>query len=207
MITVERTVLILLAAGRSERFGDVGSKLDEPFLNRPVGLHVVIALEDMPFLDRVAITGGAKIDYAAHGFAVIANDDPAQGMARSVRLGVEAAQRAGADAVLIALADMPRVTASHIYRMLDVADSLDAVVASSDGCDPKPPAIFGRERFEFLLTLEGDAGARDLVKAGRHVVTTPAELIDVDTPEELERLRELVHAPEAITRGAARRWD
>ncbi|RZL57269.1 MAG: nucleotidyltransferase family protein, partial [Sphingomonas sp.] len=31
-------------------------------------------------------------------------------------------------------------------------------------------------------------------------VTTPAELIDVDTPEELERLRELVHAPEAHTR-------
>ena len=32
MIAVEDTVLVLLAAGRSERFGDVGSKLDQPFL-------------------------------------------------------------------------------------------------------------------------------------------------------------------------------
>ena len=90
--------------------------------------------------------------------------------------------------------------------MLDAADATDAVVASSDGVAPKPPAIFGRERFDFLLTLDGDAGARDLVKAGRHVVTNAAELIDVDTPEELEQLRALVHAPEAtFTRGIAHR--
>ena len=60
--------------------------------------------------------------------------------------------------------------------------------------------MFGRSRFGFLKTLDGDSGARDLVRAGRHVVTAPAELIDVDTPAELEALRLLVHAPEAITR-------
>jgi len=201
MIAVERSVLVLLAAGRSTRFGDVGSKLDEQFLARPLGLHVAVALEDMPFRERVAIVNTCKLDYARHGFRVIRNETPHSDMASSVRLGVERAKDCDADAVLLALADMPRVTATHIYRIFDAADSSDAVVASSDGVKPKPPALFGRDRFDELLALAGNQGARDMIRAGRHVVTTPAELIDVDTPEELEQLRALVHAPEARTRG------
>lgn len=200
MIAAEDCVLVLLAAGRSLRMGDVGRKLDEPFLGRPLGLHVAVALEDIPFMERVAVVGRADCDYAAHGFTIVRNDDPALGMGRSVALGVDCARARGAKAVVVALADMPRVTASHIYTLLDAADGEDAVVASSDGRSPKPPAVFGRARFDTLLTLEGDAGARDMVRAGKHVVTNPAELIDVDTPEELERLRALVNAPEAYTR-------
>ena len=200
MIAAEDCVLVLLAAGRSQRMGDIGSKLDEPFLGRPLGLHVVVALEDMPFMERVAVTGRANCDYAAHGFTIVQNDDPELGMGRSVALGVDCARARGAKAVVMALADMPRVTATHIYTLLDAVDAEDAVVASSDGRSPRPPAVFGRAQFDTLLRLDGDAGARDLIRAGKHVVTTPAELIDVDTPEELERLRELVHAPEAYTR-------
>ena len=198
MIAVERTVLLLLAAGRSQRFGDIGSKLDQDFLGKPLGLHVAVALEDMPFLERIAIVDGAKLDYARFGFSPIVNEDAASGMAGSVRLGVEAARSRGADAVLIALADMPRVTTAHIYRMFERSGGGETVVASSDGCDPKPPALFGRDRYDFLLALDGEHGARDLVRAGRHVVTTPAELIDVDTPEDLETLRALVNAPKAM---------
>lgn len=197
MIKVERSVLVLLAAGRSTRFGDIGSKLDEQFLARPLGLHVAVALEDMPFKERIAIIDGCKLDYTQYGFNVIRNEAPHSDMASSVRLGVGQAKAHDAEAVLLALADMPRVTATHIYRMFDAADAPDAVVASSDGVKPKPPALFGRDRFDQLLALAGNQGARDMIRAGRHVVATPAELIDVDTPEELEQLRALVHAPEA----------
>lgn len=197
MIRVEDTVLVLLAAGKSSRFGDA-NKLEQAFLHKPVGLHVVTALEDMPFRERLVVTDACSLDFAGHGFTVLHNDDVDRGMAHSVHLGVACAKERGAEAVLIALADMPRVTAAHIYRLLDAADSPDAVVVSSDGADPMPPGVFGKDRFDFLMTLEGDKGARDLVRAGRHVVTTPAELIDIDTPEDLERLRQLVHAPERL---------
>ncbi|WP_333922876.1 hypothetical protein [Sphingomonas sp. LR59] len=44
------------------------------------------------------------------------------------------------------------------------------------------------------------------MKAGRHVVTAPAELIDIDTPEDLDRLQALVRDPKAaITRALTRR--
>lgn len=192
MITVENTALVLLAAGRSARYGDVGSKLDEDFLGKPLGVHVAVTLEDMPFLARAAVVDRCRIDYAAHGFEMIRNAEAAEGIASSVRLGVEFARRHDAAAVMFALADMPRVTAAHVYRMFDVADNPTCVVASSDGKQTKPPGIFGRDRFDFLMSLRGDQGARDLVKGGRHVVTSPAELIDVDTRQELEELRALV---------------
>ncbi|KQN91116.1 MobA [Sphingomonas sp. Leaf231] len=202
MIAVEDTVLILLAAGRSERFGDVASKLDQPFLSRPLGLHVAVALEDMPFRERIVVVDGCTIDYAAHNFTVVHNDAPDRDMASSVRMGVDCARAHDARAVVIALGDMPRVTAAHIYRLFDAAKDLDdqAVVASSDGTTPRPPVLIGRGRFDEILAITGDQGARDMIQAGRHVVANAAELIDVDTPADLERLRELVHAPEALTR-------
>jgi molybdenum cofactor cytidylyltransferase len=208
VIAAEDVVLVLLAAGKSARFGDIGSKLDAPFLTRPLGLHVAVALAAIPFRERVTVVSPrCAIDYAPHGFHVVNNDDAVGDMASSVRLGVACAQARGAKAVLLALADMPRVTASHVYRLLDAADSADAVVASSDGVGPKPPALFAQAHFATLCALTGDQGARDLIRAGRHVVTNAAELIDVDTPEELERLRELVHAPEALTLPGTRRHD
>jgi molybdenum cofactor cytidylyltransferase len=51
-----------------------------------------------------------------------------------------------------------------------------------------PPALFGEAHFDVLEALTGDEGARKLVMGGRHVVTSPAELVDIDTPEQLEAL-------------------
>lgn len=189
MLTPERTALILLAAGRSLRFD--GDKLSEPFLDKPLAYHVVTALENVPFLTRIAVVSDTRLDFAALGYQVEENPDPSLGQARSLCHGVTVAKEAGADAVLVALADMPRVTAAHIYRMFDAADGADTIVASSDGVQPRPPALFGKGRFDELLDLEGDEGARQLIQRGHHVVTSPAELVDVDTRHDLEELRQL----------------
>lgn len=202
MIDVEDTVLILLAAGQSERFGD-RNKLEVDFLGKPVGFHVATALEAMPFRERIVVIDGCSLDYTGYDFTVLHNEDASTGMSGSVRIGIACAKERGAKAVVIALADMPRVTAAHIYRLLDALDETHDVVVSSDGSDPMPPGAFASSRFDALLELKGDQGARDMVKAGRHVVTSPAELIDIDTPEDLDRLRDLVHAPERTNQGGS----
>ncbi|KQT31210.1 MobA [Sphingomonas sp. Leaf412] len=190
MIAAGGVALVVLAAGRSARMGDAGSKLAQPLLARPLGLHVAIALEGLSFARRCAIVApGSTLDYAGHGFDTVVNDDPVRDLSSSVRLGAAYAVYRGARAMLIALADMPRITAAHVLRLLDAAEGDGAVVASSDGQKPSPPALFGRAHFETLAALTGDEGARDLIRAGRHVVTNAAELVDVDTPEELARLR------------------
>lgn len=189
MIEPEKTVLILLAAGHSRRFH--GDKLSERFLDKPLAFHVVTALEAVPFLARVAVVSDTALDFGTLGYEVVENPDPSLGQARSVCHGVQRAKELGAEAVLIALADMPRVTAAHVCRLMDAAKGPDAVVASSDGTDPRPPALFGASHFADLMALEGDQGARELIQRGQHVVTMPAELVDIDTREDLDALREL----------------
>lgn len=200
MIRAEDTVLILLAAGGSLRFGEK-NKLEVDFLGQPLAFHVVTALEGVPFRQRIAVVSDTCLDFTARDYTVIDNDAPERGLSRSIRLGVEGARETDPRAVLIALADMPRVTATHVYRLLDYADGDDTILASSDGTQPRPPALFGRKRFDWLMTLTGDSGAREMIRKAHHVIAADNELIDVDTPGELEMLRALA------TRGGARRSD
>lgn len=189
MLEPGQVALVLLAAGRSLRFD--GDKLSEPFLDKPLAFHVVTALARVPFLTRIAVVSDTSLDFAGLGYQVVENPDRTAGQARSLCCGVEAAKAAGAEAVLVALADMPRVTAAHIYRLFDRADGPATIVASSDGTRQTPPALFGRDLFDDLLDLKGDEGARLLIKRGHHVVASPAELVDIDTREDLANLREL----------------
>jgi molybdenum cofactor cytidylyltransferase len=189
MLEPEQVALVLLAAGQSQRFD--GDKLSEPFLDKPLAFHGVTALARVPFLMRIAVVSNTGLDFAALGYQVVENADPSQGQARSLAHGVAAAKAAGAEAVLIALADMPRVTATHIYRLFDRAHGPATIVASSDGASPMPPALFGHDLFDDLLNLEGDEGARRLIQRGHHVVASPAELVDIDTREDLAALRAL----------------
>jgi molybdenum cofactor cytidylyltransferase len=99
MIAVEECVLILLAAGRSRRFGDA-DKLQEPFLGKPLAYHVVTALEDVPFKARFVVCSGTELDFASRGYAVLHNHNPDDGMSGSVKLGVAAAREIGCAAVV-----------------------------------------------------------------------------------------------------------
>ncbi|WP_033923013.1 nucleotidyltransferase family protein [Sphingomonas sp. 37zxx] len=188
MIAPEDIALVLLAAGRSERFG-AADKLEQPFLTEPLAFHVVTALAAIPFKRRIAVVSGTRLDFAGRGYEVVANPRADAGQGHSLGLCVAAARRIDARAVLVALADMPRVTAAHVLRLIDGAEGESAVVASSNGSRPMPPALFGRGHFDTLLALEGDEGARALVRGGKHVIASPDELIDIDTPDDLAALR------------------
>ncbi|MEP9358402.1 nucleotidyltransferase family protein [Sphingomonas sp. KR3-1] len=214
MLKPDQVALILLAAGRSRRFND-GDKLAEPFLDKPLAYHVVTALERVPFCARIAVVSDTELDFAALGYDVVENPDPSLGQARSLCHGVSRARELGAEAVLVALADMPRVTAAHVRRMMDAAYGPATIVASSDGVRPMPPALFGKDMYPELLSLQGDQGARDLIKRGHHVIAPPAELVDVDTQDDLIELRSLYglrtdglpERPPALIRDEARRSD
>lgn len=186
MIAAARTFLVLLAAGRAVRFGS--DKLSADWRGQPIGSHAATMLACFDFLGRVAVVGSTALDYAALGYRVTRNPAPEAGMSGSIRLGIAAAIDAGADAALIALADMPCVTAAHIRRLLDAADGAEAVVASSDGRQPMPPVVFGSAHFAALSQLEGSGGARALIRGGRHIVAGARELIDIDTRDDLARL-------------------
>ena len=112
------------------------------------------------------------------------------GMAHSLRAGLAevSAQAAGA---IVALADMPDVGAAHFKALAaafnpeggaEIRRSVTATGAAGH------PVLFSRRFFESLADLDGDRGARDILKSSPEMVvdvSTPGEgaVVDLDTPE------------------------
>lgn len=173
--------LILLAGGQGTRFG--GGKLNASLGGRPLAFHAAEMLTALPFSHRFAITGPSVPDLAALGFRCLALDPPGAPQARSVAIGVAAARAAGAHAVLIALADMPRVPRGHIRALAARFDG-DRIGTSADGVT-MPPAIFGSAHFEALTALTGDRGGTMRLTDAPLLELDPALAIDIDLAEDL----------------------
>jgi molybdenum cofactor cytidylyltransferase len=182
-----RIAALLLAAGRSTRFGDA-DKLAASLDGKPLLDHAASALRSvsLPLAFAVRPAGGVP----CHGFATVTVERPDAGLGHSLAVGTRAARLAGAEAVLIALGDMPFVPPSHLAALAVSARSPDILIASTaDGKHPCPPALIGSHWFAELETLDADAGARALLARGRLVTLPPEMLRDIDTPADLQRAR------------------
>ena len=188
MLRPDKIALIVLAAGLSSRFGH-GHKLEQDLFGKPVGLHAVETLAPLSFAARIAVIGPSAPDYARSDYQVVTNPNPAAGMSGSIALGLAAASSARIEAALIILADMPFVTESHVCRILQAYGPQHTIVASLASGRAMPPALFGRAHFGRLMSLSGDAGARNLLRQAKQVPAPPETLIDIDTPAQLETAR------------------
>jgi len=181
----------ILAAGRSARFG-AEDKLTAPFRGKPLGLHTAEVLTDFDFLHRWVIARTADHPcvpgWASAGFDAVVNPDAAEGMGSSLRCAARCANEAGAEGLLVCLADMPLAPSAHFAALVQAWTERGGLVASEDGGRVSPPAIFPREHFGTLARLSGDQGARSLLKNAYKVTSPPGALVDVDDPETLRRL-------------------
>ena len=122
---------------------------------------------------------------------VAENPEYEHGMSTSIRAGV-AALSSESEAVVILLADQPRITAEVINRLIDTyLQEGKRIVASAYRGAVGVPVLFDAALYLELLTLEGDAGARSVIETyPQHGVAVALEdgWQDVDTPEDLGRL-------------------
>jgi molybdenum cofactor cytidylyltransferase len=191
---VQSVAIIVLAAGGSRRFGQPKQLVDwngEPLLRSVVrsGLSANA--------DRVVVVLGAHAsecaatlkDLAAVGLQrieIVTNESWESGMASSIRAGVESAERAGAEAVVLLLADQPYLTTEVINRLL-AERCASSIVAARYNEVVGPPILFGSSWFEQLKNLKGDEGARQLVRDRTdsiRLIDWPAGAIDLDTEED-----------------------
>ena len=173
---------VLLAAGRSTRFG-AADKLAATLGRLPLGLHAAHAVARLDLGARFVVTGPGETEWPS--FENVGNDRPEDGMAHSLALGIAAARGSGADAALIALADMPFVPKDHFERILAGYRGPDTLVATCDGDRRMPPALFGFDWFAELEALSGDRGAHDLLRRAAIVMADADFLLDIDRPEDL----------------------
>jgi molybdenum cofactor cytidylyltransferase len=188
-----RIAAVLLAAGRGSRFG--GNKLEAMLGGSMLGIHAARALVSVNPEWLMAVCNPAHVGLtAALGampFEIFENAAPEAGQSRSLIIAVQAAQRVGADALLVALADMPLVTPTHLAALVSAFEQHDReqCVSTASGPQRMPPAIFPRAMFADLARMTGDAGARSLLKSAVMVPADPAILVDIDTLDDLRTLR------------------
>ena len=186
--------VVLLAAGRSERFGS--DKLLADFAGKPM---LCRALEVMGALGagRTCVVAGsqAAADLAGtYGFGVIRNSQPELGQSHSIRLGVQAMD--GMDTVVLIVADQPRLTAASVQRLLALFCASDKGIAClRDSTHRGNPAVFSARYLPDLLALSGDRGAKGILRAYDDDLLVvdcleENELCDADTPQ---ALNELIH--------------
>jgi molybdenum cofactor cytidylyltransferase len=192
-IAAGKVACIVLAAGRSERFGD-GDKLAAELDGKPLLHRVLAMLGGFDFAQKIVVCQPTTLDLGGLGFDRVEVETTGGLQSDSLRAGIHALQadaRAGMlAAILIVLGDMPAVSREHIQRLLDRFEATDArcIVASSTGANRMPPALFGIGLSKDLAGLSGDKGARSLLEEAVPVVAMRAELADIDTLDDLQRI-------------------
>ncbi len=185
-------LLALLAAGGSRRFGNQ-DKLAASLNGEYLGMVAARTLSGIGLDQRHVIAASAEHPCATGwrelGWTITVNKAAESGMGTSVALAARLAQEAGAAGLMVALADMPQVSAEHSQCLLKRFDEAGpaAIIASSDGTSRSPPAIFGPDHFLALSKLSEDKGARALLEQAETISAGPGELADIDRPEDLAR--------------------
>lgn len=197
-------VLVVLAAGRGSRFAAQslaaprGHKLSQAFSVSTV-LGCTLAHAVRSELPLVVVTTEALV---AEVTSVVASRDVVVlpdagdttaglplGMGYSIAAGVLA--RAQARGWLVLPGDMPLVQATTLRRVASQLAHHPVVYAQYQGRRGHPVG-FSTELYSELVQLSGDEGAKRLVArypAYGVEVDDPGVLADVDTPQDLERLR------------------
>lgn len=180
----------MLAAGAASRFGSAKQLLPlngEPLVRaaasraaRIVGSSLLVVL-------------GARADELAQvlgGYRCVSNPHWREGIGSSLRTGV-AALPPDCTGVLILLADQAAVTVEDLEELADTWRLQPTRIAAARYDNTLGvPAIFPRSSFPQLLALEGDTGARALLKQSPErvlEVPLPHAALDIDTPEDWQR--------------------
>lgn len=199
-----RPAIVVLAAGRGSRFQGPGHKLEQS-LTPESGAETVLSrtlrhavATELP----VVVVTTAMLAPLAHPF--VAERDvielPQQdedgrplpiGMGLSIAAGVAAT--GDADGWLILPGDMPMVRPQTLLAVAAGLEKFPVCYAQYRGMQGHPVG-FCTELFSELVSLQGDEGARRIVAryaAEPIAVDDPGIRVDVDTLEDLDRMRSI----------------
>ena len=190
----EKIAGIILAAGESKRFGKPKQLLDwkgKPFVKQVAETAIRAGLSPV-----IVVTGSnAKIvENAVRDLDVkiIHNENWQSGQGLSIAAGVRSLPENIGSAIFL-LADQPQVGADILHALIKShAQNLPSILAPLVLEERRAnPVLFDRVTFPDLLQLTGDVGGRAIFDKHR-VEYLPwhddALLLDVDTPDDYERL-------------------
>jgi CTP:molybdopterin cytidylyltransferase MocA len=179
---VTSVVAALLAAGAGSRFEGPTHKLLAPLAGRPLYEWALDSVRASG-LPVVVVVGDVELELP-DDVARVDNPDWAGGIATSLQAAVRAA--GDADAVVVGLADQPRIP-TEAWQLVAAVDAPIAV--ATYGGERGNPVRLDRSVWPLLPTT-GDVGARKLAREREDLVVEvacPGNPADVDRLEDLER--------------------
>lgn len=191
---------MVLAAGASSRLGRNKLLVElagESLVRRAVRRAAAAGLDPV-----LAVVGheADRVEAALAGLPVrtVFNPEHESGQPSSLKAGI-AAVPDGAGAAVVALADMPLVTAGRIAALVERYRETGALAVASDyGGVLAPPILYDRALFPELLAMEGPGFAREILARHRGetlALSRPAEdLVDLDDEADLRRLEARLEA-------------
>ena len=160
---------IVLAAGGSRRLGRPKQLLS--WGGRPLLERVVGAVATWPADGTVVVLGDRSeeiLDSVALGDAVVLiNDDWPDGITSSLRIALDFLQRdPGAQRCFVALADQPRIPPEVPVGLLAATEeSSRPAIVPVYRYERSNPVLFDRSLWPRLMSMEGDTGAAELLRA------------------------------------------
>jgi len=186
-------VAIILAAGRSTRFG--ANKLLHEIAGKTIIRQTVEAVLASK-VEAVHVVTGNQGDLIRATLAnlpieFVDNPDFSTGLSSSLRRGVKSLP-AGCSGGLVVLGDMPFVPSALIDRLIDSFAPQDGRAIGVPVCGGRRghPVLWAQRFFPEMLMLEGDKGAKQLMASYKDcvyelAVEDDAIHRDIDTKEDL----------------------
>jgi len=194
-----RVVAVVLAAGKSQRMG-VNKLLLK--LGGITVLDRVLSSIDASRVDKVFVVLGHRPNdlrpiVDEHSAVAVLNPDYEEGMTRSFKTGLGAVS---AEAAFLCLGDQAVLDSSLMDKMIDtMAGNPEALIVSPLHESKRGhPVLFRDTLFHEILGLDRGKTLKDVVEAhgDRHTAVEGDVwcTLDMDTPEDYERIRERLGA-------------
>jgi molybdenum cofactor cytidylyltransferase len=197
MVPMQRIAALVLAGGLSRRLGYPKQLVE--LCGKPALQWVLDAVQRTSLEPRVLVLNPDVARSRAletEGFVVVVNERAGEGQSTSIRAGL-AVLPDDVDAVVFFLGDQPFIDPAVAALLVDRFRATQAAIVRPRYADgPGHPILIARRLFPELLALEGDTGARPVLARYRDEIVTcdvPERSIplDLDTPEDIERARQL----------------
>lgn len=190
--------IVILAGGASTRLGRPKQLLQyrgKTLLNHAVN-EAINAKADavVVILGKNADLFEGEIDNQE--VSVVINKNWKEGMASSVRLGLDSLLKSKPyiDAVILMVCDQPHISSSVLNELITKQQkTTKQIVTCNYGESIGPPALFHKKYFRDLAKLNGDVGARNIIEQNMHdvaMILFPEGNIDIDTEDDYEALKE-----------------
>ena len=185
----ETTLAVILAAGAGSRFNGPEHKLKSKLNKKPLLWWAATHALAAGFVEVLVIEGSIPVTgLVPDAVSIVHNHDWADGQSRSLQVAVHYADLSGYDTLVIGLADQPFVT-PEAWRL--VSSSPSPIAVAKFDKQATPPVRLHSDVWG-LLPLDGDEGARQLLRSRPELVTEvpcPGSAVDVDTVVEFDQVR------------------